>query len=791
MKVSIFKNIKETTNPFNRDVYFALNRIKNGNSKKLVSEIRLMESKEDRDKVKLTLPTVCFNGTFKTRSAVNLIELSGLIICDFDGFGSFEDAVSFRDSISSDKYIFAAWISPSGLGVKVLVKIPKDDNHKGRFESIGLYFNHPNWDKNNQGVSRGCQESYDPDIYINENSDLYIDCEEPDIEEIGSYEVYLPIKSDNRIISNLLEWWKSKYGKDKGSRNSNLFILAAAFNKFGVNKSECENVLYSYQEKDFRLEEIKSIIKSAYSKRNEFGTKFFEDKVTIEKIVKQVRIGKQAKDFTEDFPEHSKEEIEKLVDNTKKDLSVVDFWYYNDKGKVQLSPNQYKFWLQQNNFFKYFPTNSNTYTFIRKEQNLIEETNEKRIKDFVLESLLDRPDLGYLPYDFMALNEKYFTPNFLSFLESSNVILKEDTKDDAYIYYKNCVVKVTQDSITEIDYIDVDGYVWKRQIIDRDFVKSDHHAAIFRTFLWLISGKNVEKYNSFKSVIGYLLHSYKTSANNKAIIFNDETISENPNGGSGKGLFWNALSHMKKVTSIDGKTFEFTKSFPYQTVSTDTQILVFDDVKKNFSFESLFSLITEGITLEYKGQDAIKVPVSKSPKILITTNYTIGGIGGSFERRKFEVEMSDYFSYKHTPVDEFGHMLFDDWDNDEWYRFDNFMINCAQYYLKNGLVKHDFHNLEVRKFIKETSFEFYEWSKEDDNLKFGVRLNKGQYFDAFLSEYPDFKVFKLSQKRFKMWLEQFCKYYGFTYKDGNSNGERWFEILKSNQTSEPESDIPF
>ena len=84
MKVSIFKNIKETTNPFNRDVYFALNRIKNGNSKKLVSEIRLMESKEDRDKAKLTLPTVCFNGTFKTRSAVNLIELSGLIICDFD-----------------------------------------------------------------------------------------------------------------------------------------------------------------------------------------------------------------------------------------------------------------------------------------------------------------------------------------------------------------------------------------------------------------------------------------------------------------------------------------------------------------------------------------------------------------------------------------------------------------------------------------------------------------------------------------------------------------------------------
>ena len=158
----------------------------------------------------------------------------------------------------------------------------------------------------------------------------------------------------------------------------------------------------------------------------------------------------------------------------------------------------------------------------------------------------------------------------------------------------------------------------------------------------MISGEDSERYNSFKSVIGYLLHSFKTSANNKAIIFNDEKISDNPNGGR-KGLFWNALAKMKRVASIDGKTFDFGKSFPYQTVSTDTQILVFDDVRKNFNFESLFSLITEGITLEYKGQDAIKLPVEHSPKLVITTNYTVGGVGGSHERRKFEVEMSGYF----------------------------------------------------------------------------------------------------------------------------------------------------
>ena len=36
--------------------------------------------------------------------------------------------------------------------------------------------------------------------------------------------------------------------------------------------------------------------------------------------------------------------------------------------------------------------------------------------------------------------------------------------------------------------------------------------------------EEIDKYNTFKSVVGYLLHTYKTSSKNKAIILNDETI---------------------------------------------------------------------------------------------------------------------------------------------------------------------------------------------------------------------------------------------------------------------------
>lgn len=768
--VSLFKSVRDSNNPFNKSITYTLNRIKEGKSESIIKQLRLM-SEEDYNKNKSQLSGVCFNGKFRNRSVAGLIEHSGFIVLDIDKLNSIEDAIELRDSISSDEYVYAAWVSPSGKGLKMLVKVPaKAENHKGYFESLKKHFNHPNWDDSGSDVSRFCFESYDPDIYINTESSVWTELDEPELEDIGVSEPIIRLTSDNQIIENLITWWTKKYGMTIGKKNTNLYILASAFYDFGISKTDAEHECLKY-DTGGKDKEILSIVKSSYKKSHPAGTKHFEDVATRERIEKLVRAGVSKKDIEKSFKDVD-------ISRIKQNIDIDEFWYYNDKNKIQLSIHKYKFWLEQNNFFKYYPSEtSNTFTFIKKDQNLLEETNDKRIKDYVLDNIMSRPSIGYAPYDFMANNTGYFKPDFLSMLSTTDVSIKEDTKEVCYLYYKNCVVEITPNGVKEIDYIDIDGYIWKRQIINRDFNKFDHHPSVFRKFLWLISGQNVQKYNSFKSVIGYLLHSFKTSANNKAIIFNDETISENPNGGSGKGLFWNALKNMKKVSSIDGKTFEFTKSFPYQTVSTDTQLLVFDDVKKNFNFESLFSLITEGITLEYKGQDAISIPVEKSPKILITTNYTIGGIGGSFERRKFEVEMSSYFNYKHTPLDEFGHMLFTDWDKDEWLRFDNFMINCSQFYLQNGLVSHDFNNLEVRKFIKETAFEFYEWSADIENIQMNIRLDKNELFIKFTNEYQDFKKW-LSQKRFTKWLEQYAAFYNIEYNNGRTHTMRYIEFIK-------------
>ena len=170
------------------------------------------------------------------------------------------------------------------------------------------------------------------------------------------------------------------------------------------------------------------------------------------------------------------------------------------------------------------------------------------------------------------------------------------------------------DGLEIIEYENLGGYVWKDQIIDRDFDICNSDDCDYKTFISNISNGNEGRINSVRSTIGFLLHGYKDKSFCPAVIVNDEVISDNPEGGTGKGLLVHGISELKKNIIINGKEFAFDKSFAYQLVSADTQILTFDDVRKNFGFENLFSVITEGITLEKKNKDAIKIPYEHSPE---------------------------------------------------------------------------------------------------------------------------------------------------------------------------------
>jgi hypothetical protein len=778
MKVSIFKSIKNTSPYGNRDVGKMLDRIRDGKSKKIVDQIRLEPDIEKKKQYKLELPVVCFNGQFNKRSISGLEKASGLMVLDFDDL---QNPTHKKQQIAAHKSIFAAWISPRGNGVKALIRIPLVDNDKDFkkiYNEVQKIF--PDIDDSGKDISRACFESYDSEIYVNINADVFEVIIIPDVEnERIGVTTNVPITDQDEIANRLMVWFKKHWSANQ--RNNSLFKLAMAFNDFGISKTTCQTYLSPFEEPDFKLDEILQLINSAYKRTESFGSQKFEDKEKKKEIVNYVVSGKSSDELVKIFPDISKELIQREVEIVKNNIDLSVFWDVDKNGNIKINAYRFKIFLQKLDYFKFYPIDkTKTFLLITKKQNFINVVSEFEIKDHLLNRLIDNNKIDV--FNVIANETRLFSPQYLSILETANIAIERDGKDFSMLFFKNNAVKVFKDYIEIYDYNELDGFVWENQIIERDFKECDHHESIFRSFVWFISGQEVGRYNTFKSIIGYLLHSYKTSANNRAIILNDETISDMPNGGSGKGILVNAIGQMKRLSTIDGKTFDFNKSFAYQTVSTDCQVLFYDDVKKNFEFERLFSQITEGITIEYKNQGAVKLPVQDSPKIVISTNYTIKTEGGSFERRVFEIEFSSYFNSSHTPIDEFGQMFFEDWDSDEWHRFDKYMINCLQYYLENGLVKSEPKNLMLRKAINETCQEFWDFV-EDGLIPINQKHGKGEMYAKFKEENEELRF--LTKRIFMKWVKKYADYKEYGYEEGNSNGRRWFLISDSTYVKTP------
>ena len=788
--ITIFKNIKEVDAPFYRDVSVALDRIKSGANKDTIKMIRSCKDKGERNEYKKLLPAICFSGKFNKRSDSSLVMHSGIICLDFDDYEKKRDMLQDKETLSKDKYVYSVFISPSGNGLKVLVKIPQDpDNHVNYFNSLQKHFDSDHFDKTCKNVSRVCYESYDPLIYINENSSVWDIIDEPEYKEVNTYRdrPTIPITDENKVVDILVKWWTKKYPMVEGQRNQNVFILAMAFNDYGINKSLAGYVLSQYSTEDFSQAEIDRTINSAYANTQNFGTKYYEDEDRVNQVKNKLRRGVSKKEIRHQLQEAGLdgETIDAVVDRVEKENSNLSFWTKTEKGVIKIVPILFKQFLEDNGFYKYCPEGSKNYVFVRVTNNLIDHTTEKEIKDFILNYLIDFDDTSI--YNYFADSVRYFREEFLTLLNTIDIYFIEDTKTTSYLYYKNCAVKITKDSVETIDYLDLGGYVWKDHVIDRKFTKCKYDGSMYMKFISRICGDNNDRVKTMESTIGFLMHGYKNLSYCPAVILNDEVISDNPEGGTGKGLFMNALSQMKKLVVIDGKAFAFEKSFPYQTVSADTQLLCFDDVKKHFDFERLFSVVTEGLTLEKKNKDAIKIPFSKSPKIAITTNYAIKGSGNSFARRKWEIELHQHYNKSFTPLDEFGKHFFADWDDDDWCMFDNYMVSCLMSYLKHGLVKSRFVNLKIRQLSAETSHDFIEWcglvdgNQTNQLLTIGDKLMKQDLYHEFISEYPDYgpkAKMTISRTRFYKWLSSYGLHTtGQIPEEGRDPNGRWIRFL--------------
>jgi len=185
-RITFFSHINEVDKPKYTYLDKALENIRQGGKvKELIEKIRATEDESQIRELKKQLPCVLFSGVFDIpvkkqrtdntyyesyRTDESLSLHSRFIPFDVDDI---DDVEKFKEDAKKDEYIYALWVSPSGRGLHGLIKIADGNKHDQHYNA--LLKRYPMFDTTARNPSRVLYASYDPTIYINDDSKTFFE----------------------------------------------------------------------------------------------------------------------------------------------------------------------------------------------------------------------------------------------------------------------------------------------------------------------------------------------------------------------------------------------------------------------------------------------------------------------------------------------------------------------------------------------------------------------------------------------------------------------------------------
>ena len=472
-------------------------------------------------------------------------------------------------------------------------------------------------------------------------------------------------------------------------------------------------------------------------------------------------------------------------------VRICTFWDVDKNGKISVVRTRLHDFLADNGGFYlyYYDRNSSIYKIIQIQDGFVEEVTTEHIKKFIKNYILSLPETfdNTAPQELLEVilksHDALFSKGILEFMPRISLNILRDSQGEAFFSFQNGVVKITKNSKELLSYGDLGLHVWRSQVIpfrvDIDAV-IDWDAVEFMRFINKICNEDFERIKYVISLIGYLLHKYKDPTRPFAVILAEETEKDKEGGGTGKGIFFKAISKLINTVFVDGKNFKLDKTFAFQRVGLDTQLIIIEDCRKNVDFEGFYSNITEGVTVEKKNKDELYISYSDSPKFGFTTNYTINLVGNHAKRRAQVVEFSNFFHPQNTPLQYFGHQLFDDWDDDEWNRFYNLLFECVQLYMIGGVPqKYASESLKKKQIKNSYGEEFLDFFED-------IEKNQWLFFSEAYTHFlklNDLEKKDYSLKRFKSGLEAAADVFGFGFEERRNRqnlGKKEFFISAKN-----------
>ena len=230
------------------------------------------DAKASNIKNKLTSFTT--SGTFgANRTKTNINSYSQILCLDFDDIPVTE--INHLSSVINQcKYTFASFISPSGTGLKVFIQINSNaEQHTTVYNHVANFYKDLSGydvDAKCKDITRLCFVSYDAELFLNENANIFEIKEEPVISE----KPYQPLQQNptDVLLDKCLKFTEKKEQYYNGNRNNFIFLFSSNANKFGINEEDTLD--FCLTNFDLEEKEIKATVNSTYRNQSVDFAKF-------------------------------------------------------------------------------------------------------------------------------------------------------------------------------------------------------------------------------------------------------------------------------------------------------------------------------------------------------------------------------------------------------------------------------------------------------------------------------------------------------------------------------------
>jgi len=354
MQSTIFKNFIEVVEQ--QPITSILADIKNGKYKNGITYLRksLAENKTDAyDKGKKSLLAFTPSATFVGGRKLEFIkDYTGVLILDIDKLTQ-EQLKQTSIKANQCEYTFASFISPSGNGLKILVKVNSDkDLHKEAFLKVQAYYEtllNLQIDKSGKDITRLCFYSYDAELYLNEAATVFVIANEmkQSQEETPTTTTTIAIQPVNDfevVYQHCIKFTEKKVQYTSGSRNTFVHQLACNLNRKAVPLQVALGYIlvdYNFDEK-----EVTQAVNSAYGNLSEYGksnTNSKNEKSNIAINAKgEITEGSEVLSFGEDLGEADEDKPKPtIIDRLETFLSNKYIFRHNIvSGKLEFKPNR-------------------------------------------------------------------------------------------------------------------------------------------------------------------------------------------------------------------------------------------------------------------------------------------------------------------------------------------------------------------------------------------------------------------------------------------------------------------